>query len=378
MANTDVEFTTGCTFTRDDDGTISIAWDNGHAVTAVRGAAIDYVDPMFHMAVTRAGNDLTYAPEQDLKRLLDGNIPGVMALVIVGIRKVCSSFEGAQLNIAEVATVNDSDASGSVTEADWKRVTGNVGAFRALLDIGPTILGMNGLSLMLKGHNYIEADSMWSRLEAAADLETLVTPLGLMDYSGRLFHDALHPFVAEWKVALAADVASPLVGHVNGVLVKRLPGVPAGTTILSVTLAAIKEIKLIRPAVAKSVAKLEASLKALQARVRAAPLDWCAVFQRGVTAQNLAEVSKLEPLCAFIYGACTALFDRKMSIMKSASFKNNASRHTAMTAVGNEWAESLVATKMTPDAIAKIFNALIRSAGDETEDDDEEEDEEEE
>lgn len=370
MATTKVSFAEGCSFERAADGGIGIEWDNGHAVAAVRGAAVDYVDPKFHMAVTRSGNEMHYAPEQDLHRLITSGVGAVMALIVVGLRKVCISFPGATLNIAEVATVTEADTSGTIPAADWAKITGNIAAFRAILDLGPTVLGMNGLSLMLKGHNYIEADSMWARLESATDFETLVTPLGLMDYAGVLFHDALHPFDAEWKVALAADVASPLVGHVNGVLVKRLPGVPAGTTIISVTLAAVKEVALIRPVAAKALKRLDVELSKLQRRIRAAPLDWCAVFQRSVTADNLAEVAKLEPLCAFIFGACSALFDRKMSIMKSAAFKNNASRHTAMTSVGKEWAESLEATTMDANAVAKIFKSLIRGDSDESEADD--------
>jgi hypothetical protein len=376
-----IEFTDGCTFSRDADGHIGIVWDNGHAVTAVRGAAVDYVDPKFHMAVTRAGNALTYAPLPDLKRLIDGGITPILAMVVVGMRKVCASFEGVTLNIAETTLVDDQAERGVLSEADWQRIAANVAAFRALLDLGPTVLGMNGLSLMLKGHNYIDTDSMWSRLEAALDVETLVAPLGIMDHSGTLYHDALHPFAAEWKVSLAADVQSPIVGHVNGVLLKRLPGVPAGTTIVFVTLAAIGEIKLIRPQTARAMRILEKALTRLRNEIRNAPLDWCAVFQRASTAENLSKVSALEPLCAFIYGACSALFDRKMSIMKSASFKNTSGRHTAMTSIGREWAEALETIPMDASAVAKIFRDLVAkvdsSSAAQSEDEDDDEDDEE-
>jgi len=374
---TTLEFANACSFTRAADGKITIAWSNGNAVNAVRGAAVDYVDPKFHMAVTSVDNKLTYAPRADLKRLTDGGIVANLALVVVGMRRVCSSFKGVELNIAEVAVVEANAEGGSIAEGDWKKLTGNVSAFKALLDIGPTILGMNGLSLMLKGHNYIETDSMWARLEAAADVESLVNPLGLMDYAGILFHDALHPFTAEWKVKLASDVTSALVGHVNGVLVKRMPGVPAGTAIVFVTLAALREISLLRPAASKATADLHDALSALADRIRAKPLEWCAVFQRSMTADNLANVTTLEPLCAFMYGACSVLFDRKVSIMKSASFKNNASRHTAMTAVGKEWAETLDAAPMDANAIAKMFKRLVASVKLDpiTEDEEEEESE---
>lgn len=366
---TTFSFTDTCTFTRGDNGQVAIAWDNGNAVEAVRGAAIDYVDPKYHMAVRRTNGNVTYAPEADLARLIAGDINQVLALVIVGMRRVCASFEHVELNLAEVVVVADGEGTAEVTEANWNRVTGNAGAFKALLDIGPTILGMNGLSLMLKGHNYLENDSMWARLEAAADIESLVTPLGLLDYAGPLFHDALHPFTAEWKVRLAADIESPLIGHVNGVLMKRIPGVPAGTAIVFVTLAAIQEIRLIRPKATNALGGLADALSVLRDRIRDNPLNWCAAFQRHETAENLAKVSKTEPLCAFIYGACSVLFDRKVSILKSASFKNNAIRHTGMSTLGREWGEALEVTEMTTDAIEQMFQALVEEIQADNEDD---------
>jgi hypothetical protein len=373
-----IEIAPSCSFTRNADGTFAIEWDNGHAIKSVRGAAIDYVDPMFHMAVTRAGNELTYAPLHDLKRLTDGGIAASLAMVVVGMRKVCSSFQGVVLNIAEVTIVAETDAKGTLTADQWEVITKQAIAFKGLLDLAPTILGLNGLSLMLKGHNYIESDSVWSRLEAATDLESLVSNLGITDYSGTLYHDALHPFDAEWKVQLAADVGSEIVGHVNGVLIKRMPGVPAGTTLVFVTLAAIEQIKVLRPATIKVFGKFESELQKLASRIRNDPLDWCVVFQRAATAGNLAEVARIEALCAFIYGMCQALFDRKMSIMKSASFKNNANRHTAMAAVGKEWATEMAEAAITNKQVKKMLRDLMIAADMEVEDEDDDDDDDEE
>lgn len=378
MAAASIAFTDTCTFTRAGNGSITVAWDNGSAIAAVRGAAIDYVDPRFHMAVTRTANTLTYAPAADLARLIAGGLNAKMALVIVGMRRICASFPGVELNIAEVQVVPATEAAGVVPEADWNALQTNLAAFRALLDIAPTVLGMNGLSLMLKGHNYIESDSMWARLESAAGLDGVTSSLALVDYAGTLFHDALHPFTAESKVSLASDVASPLIGHVNGVLVKRLPGVPAGTALVFVTRAALEEVVLMRPSAARAVRGLKRALERLGSRIRQSPLDWCTVFQRADTAANLAQVAKLEPLCAFVYGACTVLFEKKVSIMKSASFKNNAARHTAMTSVGKEWGSTLEELAMDAEAIEKMFRDSVIDAVGETEDEEEEDDEDEE
>lgn len=359
MAATDVAstlvFAAGCEFIRDNDGHFSMAWVNGTAVDAVRGAAVDYIEPKFHMAVTTAGNVHTYAPAADLGRLLSAEVPLPVAMVVVGMRRICASFHGSQLNIAELAPVEEDVCEVNLDEATWKVLTDGSTAFHQLIDMGPTILGMNGLSLMQKGHNYLESDTMWSRLMAAADIEASWSKLGAADFTGIYFHDALHPFAAEWKVRLASDVNSPLVRHSNGVLVKRLPGVPAGTTIVFVTLAAIKELQFARPQVSSALEALVGPLEAMAGAIRSAPLDHCAAFPRAMTRANLEKVSKVEPLAAFIYGACTAVFDRKTTILKSMAFKSNAGKIPGMTAQGRGWAEALEAPEFSDDDVDRLF-----------------------
>jgi hypothetical protein len=360
-------FAQGCTFTADANGRIAVAWNNGNALKAVRGAAIDYINPIYHMACTLADNKHTYAPTKDLGRLIAGGVPSKLALLVVGFRKIASTIDGCTLNIAELHTVTAADQDGTINAADFQTLTDNNQAFNAIIDVSATVLGLNGISLMLKGHNYLDADSMWIRLESAVDMEAHTAALGITDYSSALLHDALHPFDADWKVKLASDMGSPLIGHVNGVLVKRMPGVPAGTAIVFVTLAAIREIALMRPASRKALANLQSSLESLVEKIRAAPLQWCAMFQRANTADNLKVVGKLESAAALIYGACTVLFDRKMSIMKAASFKNNAGRHAAMVTLGKSWAENLADVGIDDKAIDAILQAIaadVDSAGD--------------
>jgi hypothetical protein len=359
MAATEVAsrlvFAAGCEFIRDNDGNFSMAWVNGTAVDAVRGAAVDYIEPKFHMAVTTDGNVHTYAPAADLGRLLAADVPLALAMVVVGMRRICASFPGSQLNIAELAPVAEDVCEATLDEAAWRVLTEGSTAFHQLIDMGPTILGMNGLSLMQKGHNYLESDTMWNRLLAAADIETSWSKFGAADFAGIYFHDALHPFAAEWKVRLASDVNSPLVRHSNGVLVKRLPGVPAGTTLVFVTLAAIKELQFARPQVSDALATLVGPLEAMAGAIRSAPLDHCAAFPRSMTRENLEKVAKVEPLAAFVYGACTAVFDRKTTILKSMAFKSNAGKIPGMTAQGRGWADELEAPEFTADDVARLF-----------------------
>jgi len=355
--NTKVTFANGCEFTRGTDGKITITWNNGNALSAVKGAAIDYINPAYHMACTVANNVHTYAPGKDLARLIAAGVNTKLALLVVGFRKVASSLDRPQLNIAELVTVTATDPDGEIPQADWDVLTKNNQAYNAILDIAATVLGLNGISLMLKGHNYLDSDSMWARLESATDLDTNAAALGISDYAGLLLHDALHPFTADWKVALASKVDSPLVGHVNGVLIKRMPGVPAGTTIVFVTKAAIDQLSLIRSDARTALKGVSDSLDNLIDKIRAEPLEWCAMFQRAKTAENLAHVAKIEGMAALVYGACTKLFDRKMSIMKSASFKNNAARHPGMVNVGADWASEMNEVTLDADTIAKMLAA---------------------
>jgi len=359
---TQLVFAQGCHFTRAVAGSVTISWDNGIAVAAVKGASVDYVDPLYYMSVTNFNNEVSYSATHDLARLIAGNVRPTLAMVIVGMRRVCLSFEGATINIAETHTVPVGVNDSTISEDDWRILTTNAIPYKFLLDLGATIMGMNGLSLMLKGHNYLDSDSMWDRLESATDLSTVAAPLALGDYADVIFHDALHAIDAEWKVGLVANVTSPLLGHVNGVLLKRMPGVPAGTTLVFVTHAALTELMLVRGAVKTQAEPILEGLAALQARIRASPLDWCTVFQRAVTARNLAEVVKVEPLGAFVYGMCTKVFEKKVSLLKSAAFKNNSQRHVGMTKLGAEFGETLAAAELGENALGDLFGNLFTAA----------------
>lgn len=358
-----ITFTAGCEFIRARDGKLSIAWENGSAVEAVRGAAVDYIDPVYHMAVVADGNMLKYAPASDLGRLLKGGIKLQVAMCVVGMRRVVASFPAVELNIAEVVRVAKDECTEIVDQKAWDTVEAAGLAYRGVLDIAPTILGMNGLSLMQKGHNYIDTDTMWTRLIDAADLEESFTKLGVPDFQGVAFHDALHPFTAEWKVRLAADATSVLTKHCNGVLLKRMPGVPAGTTLVFVTLAALQELGLARPQIQGSIRGLIQMLTAMTNMIRARPLDFCSAFPAAHTQENLTRVARAEPLAAFVYGACTAVFDRKTTVLKSMAFKNNAGKHAGTTAMGRGWGESLEGPEFTDETITRLFYGFTTDLG---------------
>jgi hypothetical protein len=355
-------FTAGCDFNRDQNGVVTLTWDNGAAIAAVKGASVDYVEPHFHVACTLAANTHTYAPQKDLGRLLAGGLEPKLALVVVGIRKIVLSMDRAVLNRAEIHTVTDADPDGQIPDAAWNRIVAEVGTFKSVLDLALTILGMNGISLLNKGHHYKDDDPMWLRLNAAVGLEDMMGRLAIVNYDGILYHDALHPIDLTFKANLVAQENSALIGHINGVLLKRMPGVPAGTGLLFASIAAIEQVTVARTSLLPILQPLLTALIALRAEVRQHPMQWCTVFQVAQTPGNLARVAAMEPLCAMVYGMCRVLFTRKASIMKSVSFKNNSLKHPAHVIQGNDYVESLGDEVLSAQGLADLVAAMVSSA----------------
>lgn len=359
-------FAQGCEFTRNDDGKVSFTWNNGNALEAIKGASVDYIEPHFHMAVNYVNQAPVYNAQKDLGRLIAGGINAKLAMVVVGMRKVMLSFAGVTLNAAELHTVVAGDSDGVVPEADWTTLRNNRQSYRAIIDASATIVGLNGISVLLKGHHYMPDDTMWGRLQSALELEDHFTRLNIPTYDGAVFHDALHSLALEWKVSAVANMPSPLIGHVNGVLLKRLPGIPAGTALVFVTQAAFRELTMARPAIRVQLEDAMGSLAALATVIRMRPLDWCAMFQRATTAANLSRVAAVEPLAAIAYGAYWQIFGKRASIMKSKAFQNNAGRHPAMVEVGRVWAESLGAAEYDEAAIRGLLATITADVNNQT------------
>lgn len=354
----DLTFAAGCIFSRDPDGIVSFEWNNGNALAAVRGASVDYIDPKYHMAVTYVQNVPSYEPAKDLGRLIAGGVQPKLAMIVVGMRKVMLSMPNIELNAAELHTVTLDDLDGVVPENDWNVLTRNKDSYHAIIDASMTILGLNAISVLLKGHHYLGEDTMWTRLNSALDLEDHFTRLAIPAYDGPVFHDALHPVGLDWKVRQVTTTPSPLIGKVNGVLLKRLPGVPAGTAIVHVTVAAIRDLNVARPGTREVTAGVLDSLSSLIVDIQQAPLQWCSMFQRAETQHNLAKVQHVEPLAALIHGAYSVIFTRRASILKSKAFSNNAARHPAMTEMGRAWGESLGESEFSEATIRELFASI--------------------
>jgi hypothetical protein len=354
-----LEFTDGCSFAADANGLISITWDNGNAIRAVKGAAVDYVDPKFHFACQLNGATYTYNGAQDFARLTAGGVEAKLALIVVGIRKVAMSLPGCVLNNVECAIEPTTTAAGTISAQIMTTLVAQRRAFNAVIDLSLTILGLNGISLLTKGHHYVNTDSMWERLAAAVDLESMMTQLGVANYEGVIFHDALHPIDIAYKATLVTDAATPLIGKVNGVLMKRLPGMPAGTGTFFVTMAALEQVSVIRPQIQTLFQPALEAMRVVAKKIKSSPLEYCAVFQQAGTAVNLAEVSKYDPIGALVYGIASALMPKRASLLKSIAFKNNAQRNPGLMTVGREYGESMADAVFDDAAMTKVIQAMI-------------------
>lgn len=359
LANNQIRFADGCTLARNANGSVTINWVNGNAVGAVKGAAIDYVAPHFHMACTMSNNAPVYQANADLSRLVNGGVPVRLALVIVGMRKIALSLPDVALSMSEVHVVADNAGNGMVPEADFDHLITHRIAFLGVIDLSLTILGLNGLSLLNKGHHYKDEDSVWERLSSAVSLDDMMETLGIQNYEGNLFHDAMHPIDIAFKARLVAQLPSALTGHINGVLQKRLPGVPAGTAVLFVTLAAIDQLMIARMTTTDTLTPIRDRMALIARLVRGNPLEWCSVFQVAATGENLAQIVTLEPACAFIYGACKQAFGRSTTILKSLAFKNVGSRHPAMATLGKTYVESLADEVASAEMIQALLQKVL-------------------
>lgn len=359
VENPRIRFADGCTFTRNQNGSVTVAWVNGNALQAVKGAAVDYVAPHFYMACSMVQGAPVYQANPDLARLIAGGVPVRLALVIVGMRKIALSLPGVTISMAEVFIVADQASNGSVPAEDFQHLVANRIAFLGVIDLALTILGLNGISLLNKGHHYKEEDGAWSRLTTAVNLDTMMETLGIQNYEGMLFHDAMHPIDIAFKARLVATMPSPLTGHINGVLQKRLPGVPAGTAVLFVSLAAIDQLMIAKLSTTETLTPLRERMAVLCREVRANPLNWCSVFQVAVTTENLAQIGALEPACAFVYGACKQAFGRSTTILKSMAFKNVGIRHPAMVNLGKSYVEGLDDAPVSDEVIRAMFEKIL-------------------
>lgn len=341
---------------------LSVTWNNGHALNAVNGASVDYIPEFMRLAGVIQGGTFRYDMSRDMARMTVGQVSPMLALIIALIRKSVLSMDETVVNLVECHNVAAADAFGTIDEAMARILETHAPALQGIIKQSVSILGLNGLSMLSKGHNYIESDGMWSRLAAATKLDEHFEKLGVADWQGKVFHDALHPIDVDYKCSLVVAEDSPLIGHINGVVLKRLPGTPAGTALVSVARSAIIDIITLRPGCAAVLRPTLDVLNELYTRIMDEPLSWCVHFARAATARNLQTITRLEPNMAFIRGMAEELFARKSTILKSQAFRAVGSRYNALYAMGKSYAEDLEELQIDAAMVTGIMAPNITQA----------------
>jgi hypothetical protein len=351
-----------CVFKRDAEGKLVITWHNGQSMNAVTGASIQYIDVHMRMSGMMNTRGYEYTPSVDVHRMVTGGLDAKLAVIVAAMRRTVLAMKSATVNLTECWIIEPADVNADINQEDFTKLRDNASAFAGIVQQSITILAMNGLSMLNKGHNYLTYDKAWGRLVQATGLDDHFEKLGITDWEGTIFHDALHPFDLAWKARLVISKDTPLNGHIHGVAMVRMPGVPAGTAIVGVTITAIEDIIAIRPAAEAQLGPFRKVLLSIQRRVKNEPLNWCTHIGGSGTAKNLANIKLVEGNCAFVGGVAKHLFDKKATILQSKSLNNVIARMPARVKLGVTYAEMLPESDLTNENVSSLLGAANEQA----------------
>lgn len=325
-----------CFIQKVDDETIKWTWDNGAAVTATRGASTDYIPQAFYMHVNKDAT--AYDPAADYTTMIAAKVQPRLAWIVCLMRKIIYSLPEIKVTAAECVYGAD-PADQAKLGADVVKMMADQGqAVLGILQQTFTIFTLNGVSLMQKGHHWVDSDNMWKRFESSIAMDTLTEPLGLVDYQLVIYHHAMHPFDYDWVASLVVDPNSALRKGINGVAQKRLGVLPSGTTSLGLFEPLLAEVAVRDKDLSDMIATLTPAVIALIKKIRATPLDYCLSLPRANTLENIAEVKKIEPIIAFMHGYLSSVESKKSTAMKARLLRNLVGQHSAENALGESTA----------------------------------------
>jgi hypothetical protein len=337
------KFADSCSITFNADRQVNVAWENGKALEAVTGAAIDYIPRHMKLTCNFVENKYEYNFQAQYELMVGGGVTPKLAFIICLMRKIVFGLENIKLNSAEVATVAGTKEDVVFAQDVVQMVDTFPEVLQAILNQSVTILALNAISILVQGHHYQESQSVWRNLNKATNLSDHFEKLGIADWEGPIFHDTFHPFDIHTLAKWACDEKSVFAGKVNGVATKRLPANPAGTIILSVCDAMLHDIAGLVPKVYKAVKSIRKKIKDLQDSIKKSPLDWCAHFTGKDTAVNLSKVTEFERMAAFLYGVLEAATreGKKPSALRSQAVKGCINRNFGVYQMGLNAGERL-------------------------------------
>lgn len=358
-------FTDKCRFTLDEGNRCKLEWDNGTALSAVTGATTGYIPKYMNLTCTRTNNVTSYNFAAQYRALVAGGVEAKLAFIIAAMRKVASSMHAITYNLAEITVVEDRQEDAELHQ-DVATMLANQGAVvTQILRQTLSIIGMNGLNMVINGHHYTPSAKMYMRYLKAVPLMAAFDDLGIADWMGPVFHDCFHPIYVQYLASLVCKEDSWLVGHVHGVVSRRIPAFPAGTTSIGLMDALRKQLVAFVPEFQDLNESINSLVKRVTAMIREAPLDYCATFQQANTIKNLEMIRKFDPLVAFLSGsvrrASEILEMSSLSTLTAKSLGNVQNSNPEAYISGVSYAEALVKKEVDVDKLRTYIGNLIES-----------------
>jgi hypothetical protein len=356
-----IRFADGVGFDIALDHKVKMVWQNGKAYESIKGASSSYVPPhMFaHFVKDKDNKPGHYNMASDYAAMKAANVAVGLAATICIIRASAFSMKDLVLNAAEIILQDTAADETGADQALADFLVKNTAHLKNVMQQSVSILALNGISMVVNGHHYIAEQSMWSRFAAAANWDVTVTGLGLVNWEGPIYHDALHMVDIDYIARKVTDPASDLIGHVNGVVSKRIPAQPSGTLIVSVFLAMLDDVAASNEMVTKFFHAARAPAESLQKRIMAAPLDWCAQFPRKNTAAHLREVDQFAPLAVILFAYLNTVLERKPTSLRSKALKSAAAKNTPHVIMGQQLAERYPVQELNEERFTAMMAAMI-------------------
>lgn len=353
-----------CNIIVDKDGKFFLEWNDGKALAATRGATIDYIASHFHIHLAR--DTFAYSAGDDYDAMIKGGVDGSLALIIVLMRQVVVGIDGIAVNGSEtvyVDKIKDELALSAKVQANLKDYAS---AFSTMVQQSVSILALNGISLISRGHHYNEADQFWGRLDNATDMSTKMSDLKVADWAGAVYHDALHVFDYDKIASMVTFKTGGLETHVNGSVLKRLGTMPAGTTILGIIIQQIDTVNMYNAALGAKFANTRDALVNLTNKIRERPLDYCVHFKRSGVNERLANVGAFEAIAVFLHGYIRTVEAKKSTLTSAKSVENLAKRMQDMYVLGVTAAATYTKVELTAEEIqaklGRIFEIALNAA----------------
>lgn len=358
-------FTDKCKFTIDENNVCTLDWDNGNALQAVTGATTGYIPKFMYLTCIRHNQELQYNFHAQYRAFVEGGLDPKLAFIICAMRKVVSGMKNITYNLAEISVVGDRQENAEFHKdvVDMLKSKGQV--VTQVIKQTLSIIGLNGLNMVVNGHHYTPSSRMYARYLKAVPLTTMFDDLGIADWNGPLFHDAFHPIEIRYLARLVCTDDSWLVSHVHGVVSRRIPAFPAGTTSIGLMDALRKQLIAFVPEFEDVSVAIESLCARAIGLIRSAPLDYCATFQQANTIKNLETIRKCDPLVAFLSGAvkkASEILDMpNLSTLTAKSLGNVQNSNPEAYVAGVNYATALVKKEVDAEKLKDYIHNMVKS-----------------